>query len=69
MVSITDHGTISAPCCPDRSQRAPDSGFVEWSAPYGPQSFHLGVHNLPSARATAWMASWPITPTIPPTRA
>jgi len=28
---------------------------VEWSAPYGTQSFHLGVHNLPSARATEWM--------------
>jgi hypothetical protein len=29
---------------------------VEWSAPYGEQSFHLGVHNLPSARAAGWMA-------------
>jgi len=28
---------------------------VEWSAPYGEQSFHLGVHNLPSARAHEWM--------------
>jgi hypothetical protein len=28
---------------------------VEWSAPYGEQSFHLGVHNLPSARAAEWM--------------
>jgi hypothetical protein len=28
---------------------------VEWSAPYGVQSFHLGVHNLPSARAAEWM--------------
>jgi len=29
---------------------------VEWSAPYGGvQSFHLGVHNLPSARAADWM--------------
>jgi hypothetical protein len=31
---------------------------VEWSAPYGGmQSFHLGVHNLPSARAAQWMAT------------
>jgi hypothetical protein len=31
---------------------------VEWSAPYGgAQSFHLGVHNLPSARAAEWMAT------------
>jgi hypothetical protein len=29
---------------------------VEWSVPYGGvQSFHLGVHNLPSARAKEWM--------------
>jgi hypothetical protein len=31
---------------------------VEWSAPYGgAQAFHLGVHNLPSARAAEWMAT------------
>jgi hypothetical protein len=29
---------------------------VEWSAPYGGvQSFHLGIHNLPSDRAAEWM--------------
>jgi hypothetical protein len=28
---------------------------VEWTAPYGEQSFHLGVHNLPSTRAAEWM--------------
>jgi hypothetical protein len=28
---------------------------VEWSAPYGGQFFHLGIHNLPSARAIEWM--------------
>jgi hypothetical protein len=28
---------------------------VEWSAPYAEQAFHLGVHNLPSARAAEWM--------------
>jgi hypothetical protein len=31
---------------------------VEWSAPYGKQSFHLGIHNLPSARATEWMETF-----------
>jgi len=31
---------------------------VEWTAPYaGVQSFHLGIHNLPSARASEWMAT------------
>jgi hypothetical protein len=28
---------------------------LEWTAPYGNQSFHLGVHNLPSGNATEWM--------------
>ena len=52
MVSISDHDTISAPMLlrtVDSARRIPVS--VEWSAPYGHQSFHLGVHNLPSARA------------------
>jgi hypothetical protein len=30
---------------------------VEWTAPYGTQSFHLGIHNLPSAKANEWMAT------------
>jgi len=58
MVSITDHDTISAPMLlrtVPSARQIPVS--VEWSAPYGPQSFHLGIHNLPSARATEWMAT------------
>src|ERR1035441_8619974 len=56
MVSITDHDNITAPMLLRTiasARRIPVS--LEWSAPYGEQSFHLGVHNLPSARATAWM--------------
>jgi hypothetical protein len=56
MVSITDHDTINAPMLlrtVPSARRIPVS--VEWSAPYGTQSFHLGIHNLPSARATEWM--------------
>jgi hypothetical protein len=56
MVSITDHDNITAPMLlrtTASARRIPVS--VEWSAPYGEQSFHLGVHNLPSARATEWM--------------
>ncbi len=58
MVSISDHDNIRAPMllrtvpC---ARQIPVS--VEWSAPYGEQSFHLGVHNLPSAKATEWMAT------------
>jgi len=56
MVSLTDHDTIKAPMLlrtVPSARQIPVS--VEWSAPYGVQSFHLGVHNLPSSRATKWM--------------
>lgn len=57
MVSITDHDNIKAPMLlrtVPSARQIPVS--VEWSAPYGGvQSFHLGIHNLPSARATQWM--------------
>jgi hypothetical protein len=57
MVSITDHDNINAPMLlrtVPSARRIPVS--VEWSAPYGGvQAFHLGVHNLPSARASHWM--------------
>jgi hypothetical protein len=58
MVSLSDHDTIKAPMLlrmVPSSRQIPVS--VEWSAPYGGiQSFHLGVHNLPSAKAAQWMA-------------
>src|SRR5208337_3060063 len=57
MVSITDHDNIQAPMLlrtVPSARQIPVS--VEWSAPYGGvQAFHLGIHNLPSARAKAWM--------------
>ncbi len=57
MVSISDHDNIHAPMLlrtVPSARQIPVS--VEWTAPYGGvQSFHLGVHNLPSARATEWM--------------
>ncbi len=59
MVSLTDHDTIKAPMLlrtVPSARQIPVS--VEWSAPYGGmQSFHLGVHNLPSARAVEWMSA------------
>lgn len=57
MVSITDHDSIAAPMLlrtVPSARQIPVS--LEWSVPYGGvQSFHLGVHNLPSARAQEWM--------------
>ena len=56
IVSLTDHDNINAPLkvrTVPSALTAPVS--VEWTAPYGEQSFHLGVHNLPAARAAQWM--------------
>jgi hypothetical protein len=57
MVSITDHDNINAPMLlrtVPSARQIPVS--VEWTVPYGGvQAFHLGVHNLPSARAPEWM--------------
>jgi hypothetical protein len=58
MVSITDHDSITAPMLlrtVPSARQIPVS--LEWTAPYGEQSFHLGVHNLPSARAAEWMVT------------
>jgi hypothetical protein len=59
MVSLSDHDNIKAPMLlrtVPSARQIPVS--VEWSAPYGEgQDFHLGVHNLPSAKATEWMAT------------
>ncbi len=58
MVSITDHDNIKAPMLlrtVPSARQIPVS--VEWSAPYGGvQDFHLGIHNLPSAKAQYWMS-------------
>src|ERR1019366_5170450 len=58
MVSLSDHDTINAPMLlrtVPSARQIPVS--VEWTAPYGEQSFHLGVHNLPSAKANEWMTA------------
>jgi hypothetical protein len=57
MVSLSDHDTIAAPMLlrtVPSARQIPVS--VEWSVPYADQqTFHFGVHNLPSARAVEWM--------------
>jgi hypothetical protein len=56
LVSITDHDTIEAPML---LRTVPSSRHIpvslEWSAPYGQTTFHLGIHNLKSADGMAWM--------------
>ena len=57
LVSLSDHDNINAPLLlrsVPSTRHIPIS--VEWTAPYaGKQSFHIGVHNLPSAKAVEWM--------------
>ena len=56
MVSITDHDNIEAPMLlrvVPEARRIPVS--TEWSVPYRDTILHLGIHNLPSARAEAVM--------------
>jgi hypothetical protein len=56
MVSLTDHDSITAPMLlrtVPSARQIPVS--LEWTVPYGTQSFHLGVHNLPSGKAAQWM--------------
>jgi hypothetical protein len=60
LVSITDHDNINAPMLlrtVTAARHIPVS--VEWSVPFGSdQSFHLGVHNLPSDTGADWMRTF-----------
>jgi len=56
LISLTDHDNIEAGLhlrVVTETSGAPIS--VEWSAPYEETCFHLGIHNLPSDCASAWM--------------
>jgi len=59
LISLTDHDNIEAPMLLSvlpESRNIPIS--VEWSVPYKETVFHLGIHNLPPARADAIMAQF-----------
>ena len=52
LVSITDHDNIEAAAqlrAWEEGKQAPIS--LEWTVPSGRSYFHIGIHNLPSARA------------------
>jgi len=66
MVSITDHDDIQAPMLLRSLESArPIPVSVEWTVPYGATSFHLGIHNLPSATGAEWMARMEAFTAIP----
>lgn len=59
LVSITDHDNIHAPMLlrtVAAARHIPVS--VEWTGPFGDQSFHLGIHNLPSDTGAMWMQTF-----------
>jgi hypothetical protein len=58
LVSLSDHDNIDAAMhlhLLKAFREAPVS--VEWTVPYGPSFFHLGVHNLAPGEARAWMSA------------
>jgi hypothetical protein len=66
MVSLTDHDDINAPMLLrslSAARQIPVS--VEWTVPFGATSFHLGIHNLPSATGAQWMARMEAFTAIP----
>jgi hypothetical protein len=57
LVSLTDHDEIEAPLSLHVLEECRDTPIsVEWTVPYGPTFFHLGIHNLPSHSARARMS-------------
>jgi hypothetical protein len=56
LVSLSDHDCIEAPLLlrvVPAMRETPVS--LEWTVPFQTSKFHLGVHNLPGARAREWM--------------
>src|SRR5262249_21298144 len=48
LVSLTDHDDIEAPVALQLLEDSKGSPIsVEWTVPFGPTFFHLGIHNLP----------------------
>jgi hypothetical protein len=55
LVSLSDHDNIEAGIqlrMLEATANVPIS--LEWTVPYEETEFHIGVHNLPPSRATAW---------------
>ena len=54
IVSLTDHDDIESGLTLRRTPAASAAPVsFEWTVPFGPTFFHLGVHNLPAAQARA----------------
>jgi len=56
IVSLTDHDNIEGAMEWQGDKGRQSVVSLEWTLPYGPTFFHLGVHNLPRAEARALTA-------------
>lgn len=56
LVSLTDHDNLRAPNSLHLMGQTSVPLSFEWTIPFGPTFFHLGVHNLPVRRAAAIFA-------------
>lgn len=59
LVSLTDHDTMDAPLLLRTipiARGIPVS--LEWTTPFGVTAFHLGIHNIPTAESSLWMAAF-----------
>lgn len=57
MVSLTDHDSIEAPMALQVTADCAEVPVsVEWTVPYQRAILHLGIHNLPPAKARRWMS-------------
>jgi hypothetical protein len=53
IVSLTDHDNIDGAMELQAGEDRKAVVSLEWTVPYGPAYFHLGVHNLPAPQARA----------------
>jgi hypothetical protein len=59
LVSLTDHDDVEAHATLRHFAKPCDAPVsTEWTVPYGPTFFHLGVHNLPAERLPEFLQSF-----------
>jgi len=56
IVSLTDHDDIESGMCLQGSPPGDTPISLEWTVPFGPAFFHMGIHNLPAPQARAIFA-------------
>jgi hypothetical protein len=56
LISLTDHDNIDAASHLELFEDSRGAAVsVEWTVPFGPSFFHLGIHNLPPEQGREWI--------------